>query len=431
MSDRTIVSHGILRIGGRVVLPGDKSISHRAILFGALAQGTTFVKGVPVSDDIDATIRCLKDLGVSIERSGDAVSIRGAGRTGLATPSRSLDCGGSGTTMRLLLGALTGRVPHAILVGDASLSRRPMGRVIEPLSQMGASIDTPERPGFPPLHFSMNGAARPARIYLEVASAQVKTAVILAALAVPEGRTIITGAIHSRDHSERLLPRMGGSVVVTGDAIIVEPSTLNAIAVSVPGDPSAGAVFAAAAALSKGGELLIEDSSLNPTRLGFFEALSWMGVEVDLKEAVTDSREPQGDIRIQSRPLKAIQIPREAVPSLIDELPLLFLLATQAQGESRFSGLSELRVKESDRLAATVQALAAMGARIESGEDWVAVHGPTPLKGARVSAGNDHRISMMLTLAALTANGVSSISGTECESKSFPSFHNTLQQIVR
>jgi 3-phosphoshikimate 1-carboxyvinyltransferase len=404
-------------------------MAHRALLAGSLASGTTFIQGVPRGDDIQATLRCLSQLGISWEQQEDAVRVTGAGSGGFRKPVATLDCGGSATTMRLMMGLLAGRA-DAVLTGDSSLRRRPMDRVAIPLTSLGVSVRWLEEAGHAPLEVSAPSSVVAARVHLELPSAQVKTAVILAALGADEGHTVITGAIHTRDHMERLLPRMGGVVVVSRDSIAIQPGPLHAIALSIPGDPSSAAFLVAATALAKHSELTVSGISINPTRWGFFEALSWMGAHVEQVSGPTGHPEPVGSVHVRWRPLKAINVPAEAVPGMVDEVPLLFLLATQADGETRFSGISELRRKESDRLDTAVTALRSMGAEIDWGEDWAVVRGPTPLRGAVLDPRGDHRMSMMLSLAALAATGTSQIKGIECEGKSFPGFWELVQRIV-
>ena len=429
MKERLINSHGKLRLTGTMCIPGDKSSAHRALLFGSLARGTTFVRGVPWGEDIDFTISTLRALGVSVERLEDAISITGIGNNRFRTPEIPLDCQGSGTTFRLLLGLLAGRVDEAILTGNSALRSRPMNRVVDPLRSLGASIEYLEEEGKAPIRIRGVVPLRPGRVELEVSSAQVKTAVILAAMGVKSGRTTIAGAIHSRDHTERLLPRMGGSVVATGNSIVVEPCELSAIAVSIPGDTSTAAVFAAGAALGRDSDLTIVGVGINPSRMGFFEALSWMGTRVDIEETGEDGREPVGTIRIRWAPLKAITVHEEAVPSLVDEVTLLMLLGTQAEGTTEIRGIGELRFKETDRLRCAADGLTSMGANIETGPDWAKIHGPTPLKGAQLNPEEDHRMSMMFTLASHLATGKSRVLEVTCETKSCPNFYEMLESV--
>jgi 3-phosphoshikimate 1-carboxyvinyltransferase len=432
MLSRKIVGHKGIRLAGTIEVPGDKSIGHRILIMGSLARGTTFIRNLPDNDDIDRTIDCLRELGVKVERSGDASSVTGI-KESYRTPDQPLDCGGSATTMRILLGALAGRCKEATLIGDGSLLRRPMDRITKPLRQMGIQCQgRVEDDGviLPPITLQSPDLAEPVSWTLNVASAQVKTALILAGMGVKKGRTILTGSLLSRDHTERLVPQMGGSLVVTDDSIIVEHSELNAIALTLPGDPSSAAFFAAGAALLTNSQVTVNNVGLNPSRMGFFEALNWMGGSVKMQEARTEGREPVGQITVRHRPLHHVEVPKEAVPSLIDELPLLILLATQATGTTRIHGISELYIKECDRIGCTVEGLTRMGASIDVTEDTVTIAGQTPLKGAELDAWGDHRMSMLFTVAAYAAHGDSNIIDTTCESKSYPEFYSHFQTLV-
>lgn len=411
-------------------VPGDKSISHRVLILGSMARGTTFAKGVPDGQDVAATVACLQALGVKCQRVADAVSVEGLGRKPYRKPDRPLDCGGSATTMRLLLGAVTGRGAETVFTGNASLSQRPMDRVIEPLSRMGAVFGATEGK-FAPV--TVRPAATPNAIdyLLSVPSSQVKTALILAGLNVPRGRTVIRGALGSRDHAERLVPQMGGTLVVTPESIMVERCDLQAVAFSVPGDPSAAAFFATGAALLDSSRIELRGVSTNPTRTGFFEALSWMGGDVSIVDDRDSAREPRGTITVRHAPLRGIEIHKEAIPFLVDEVPLLMLLASVAEGETVIHGISELRLKETDRINCTVEGLTRMGAAMAVDGDSVRIQGGTRLKGAVLDPWGDHRMSMMFTLAGLAASGDTTVLGIECESKSFPGFYASLERLLK
>jgi len=431
MSDRKLTGHRGLRILGSLSPPGDKSIAHRVLLLGSLARGTTYAKSVPQSTDIEATMRALRLLGVRCERAGDAVSVVGLGHEKYAIPQGPIDCGGSATTFRLLLGALAGRGQGRVtLTGDEFLRSRPMDRVARPLGQMGALIEgCPDRCR-PPVTINCPTILSPTDYELPVASAQVKTAILLAGLSAEGGRTVVRGAIHSRDHTERLIPRFGGSLVVTDNAIMVEPGGLSGVAVGVPGDASSAAFMAACAAGLESSRITLRGVNTNPTRTGFFEALSWMGCDVIIEDTDTSEGEPVGDISVRWSPLKGIEVPAEAVPYLIDEVPLLMLLGCLAEGDTVLRGLSELRLKESDRVSCAVEGLTRMGADIEVGEEVVTVGGSARLRGAELDPWGDHRMSMMFTIAALCATGDSLVRGVECEKKSFPAFYSQLQQAL-
>lgn len=431
MSNRQITAHHSQRLAGKVTVPGDKSIAHRALILGALARGTTFVRNVPYCDDITATLHCLKQLGVQCERVDDAVSVAGLGTRRFLQPDEPLDCGGSATTMRLLLGAIAGRGRTTTLVGDASLSRRPMARVLEPLRQMGVESEA-VGPGLcPPVTIHPPESLTPTRYEVPVASAQVKTALLLAGLSTHTGRTILTGRLQSRDHTERMIPRMGGSLVVTPDSIVVENCPLEGIALTLPGDTSTAAFFAAGAALLPGSDISIPAIGTNPTRMGFFEALTWMGGNIAIAETKDSSREPIGNITVKQAPLRGIVVHADAIPFLVDEVPLLILLACFAEGDTVLHGAEELRVKESDRIACAVEGLSAMGADIAVAEGRITIHGGRPLHGARLDPWGDHRMSMMFTIAAYAATGESTIRDVECERKSCPDFDVLLQLLMR
>ena len=431
MSDRKITGHRSLRLSGSVTVPGDKSIAHRILILGSYARGTTFARGVPQNDDIEATMRCLAALGVQCERADDAVSVVGLGDRRYKAPAQPLDCGGSATTMRLLMGAVVARGRGAVFAGDDSLMSRPMDRVAHPMRMMGAGFQGNGDRLYPPVRVTTPENLEPMEYKLEVASGQLKTAIILAGLGVPKGRTVISGAINSRDHTERLVPQMGGSLVVTDDSIIVERSELRGLAHKVPGDVSTAAFFAAAAALLEDSRIQIRSICTNPTRMGFFEALSWMGGDVTVDESALWGREPVGDVTVRSSPLRGIEIHEDAVPFLIDEVPLVMLLGCFAEGQTIVRGVSELRIKESDRISCAVEGLTRMGADIEVGEDWVRVNGTGKLRGAELEPWGDHRMAMMFTIAAMAATGDSVVRDVDCEAKSFPEFYENIQRCLR
>lgn len=432
MTDRAVTGHKENRVTGQVCVPGDKSIAHRVLILGAMARGTTYARGVPDCDDIRATVRCLEGLGVRCERAGHAVSVDGLDKERFRSPEQVLDCSGSATTLRLMMGAIAGRGGRATLTGTESLRRRPIDRIVEPLTRMGARFDATDSNRYAPVTVvAPEDGLEPIDFDLSVASAQVKSAVILAGLSSRSGRTRIRGAIGSRDHTERLVPRMGGSLVVTPEAIIVEPSRLRGIATAVPGDPSAAAFHAAAAAMLRNSRVVIRSVCINPTRMGFFEALRWMGAEVTVEDKTKGEFEPVGDIDVKWAPLRGITVDFDAIPYLIDEIPLLLMLACFAEGETVVRGVSELRIKESDRSACSVEGLRRMGARIEVSQDTIFVEGGHPLSGAVLDPLGDHRMSMMFTLAAHGAAGSSTVLGVDCEEKSYPTFMSSLDEVLK
>jgi len=413
---------------GEATVPGDKSIAHRALLFNAIGDGEALVSGLPEGLDVASTIAALKRLGVGIERpSTRSCRIRGCGLH-LKPPTGPIDCGNSGTTMRLLTGILAGQSFDAVLDGDASLRRRPMGRVAVPLKTMGARIDTGAG-GCAPLGIR-GGTLRGCAHELPVASAQVKSALLLAGLQA-DGRTCVREPTQSRDHTERLLAEMSvaverdqGSVCVRGRSV---PECCD---VSVPGDPSSAAFFVVAAALVPDSEVRIRGVCLNPTRIGFVRLLERMGADIQLLETHTCGAEAVGDIQVRYAPLSGIGIVAGDVPGAIDELPALAVAAARAEGVTTVRGAAELRVKESDRIRAIVSMLAAFGIEVDEYEDGFRIKGCADLAGgARVGTGGDHRIAMAAAVAALVADGPTSIADAAAVAVSFPGFFDTLDRL--
>jgi len=414
------------RIAGELRVPGDKSIAHRALMLTTLAQGESWIGGLPEGEDVAATVACLRGLGATVQRGGGAARIRGAGLRSFATPHGSLDCANSGTTMRLLLGLLAGSWVSATLDGDASLRRRPMARVVEPLRSMGASIDASE--GRPPL--TVRGRRLQGRRHvLPLPSAQVKSALLLAGLSA-SGPTTVVEPVATRDHTERLLRAMGTDVRTTPGGVEIRPShqPLRPIELAVPGDFSSAAFWMAAAASRPGGSVTIHDVGLNPTRTAFLALLQAMGadVQVDLEEG---GIEPRGMVTVVGRPLRAVALRAADVAAAIDEIPVLLVLATQADGLTTVDGAGELRVKESDRIATMAAGLRRMGAIVDERADGVSIDGPVALQGADVDGHGDHRIAMALAVAALSASGPTTISGADSVAVSYPNFFTELRTI--
>jgi 3-phosphoshikimate 1-carboxyvinyltransferase len=412
---------GALR--GMASVPGDKSVSHRAALIAGVAKGTSVIRGWSPAGDCRSTLAVLRALGVDVRHDGDIVTI--TGRADLFAPGDPLDCGRSGTTMRLLAGLLAGHQGRFILTGDDQLLRRPMERVALPLRVMGAAVETgPD--GRPPL--SIDGGSLTGIEYeLPVASAQVKSAVLLAGLRA-EGPTTVVEPVPTRDHTERLLAAAGVRLhrsKATGH-VRVHPGRPEALELSVPGDPSSAAVLLAAAAVLPGSDLLLRQVGLNPTRTGFLPVLDRMGNPA-VVEDVRGGIEPAGDLRIRHRPLRGIAVTAGDVPGVIDELPLIALLGTQAEGVTEVRGAGELRVKESDRIVGLVRGLGALGATIDELPDGFVIQGPTPLHGGRCDALTDHRLAMTFTLAGLIASGPVRVDGMEFVDDSFPAFTATLR----
>lgn len=424
-------------------MPGDKSISHRAAMIAALAEGTSTIKNFSNSADCNATLSCLEQLGVSIERDGRDLIINGVGASGFKEPGAALDCGNSGTTMRLLAGILVGQDFTSILTGDQSLRARPMQRIVEPLRMMGADISSSD--GRAPLIINGHKALNPISYELLVASAQVKSGILLAGLKA-NGRTEVIENQSTRDHTERML-RSFGVQIETGEAeregenarfvAVQGPARPAARNVCIPGDVSSAAYFIAAAALLPGSSLEVIEVGLNPTRTIFIKQLQSMGFEVEIAEAREQNDEPVGTIRVrESRRATSgsgespWRIDGLQVPQLIDELPLLAVVGSQIEGGLEIRDAAELRVKESDRIATTAQNLRAMGAAIEEFDDGLRVAGPTILRGAKIEPRGDHRIAMAFAVAALLAEGETEISEAECVSVSFPEFFEVLNSVI-
>jgi 3-phosphoshikimate 1-carboxyvinyltransferase len=430
------------RIRGRVEMPGDKSISHRAALIGALATGTSRLKNFSTSADCAATLRCLEALDVSISHDGVDVLIEGAGLSGLHEPSVPLDCGNSGTTMRLLAGILAGQTFRSTLTGDASLGSRPMQRIIEPLEMMGAQIES--RDGCAPLTIQGRNPLQAIDYTLLLASAQTKSCIMLAGLNA-NGRTTVIEKVPTRDHTERML-RWFGVKVDAGDAqhegevfIAVTPQEeLSANDVEIPGDISAAAYFIAAAALLDDSVLEIANVGINPSRALFLNYFKLFGLDMNVENAGEANNELIGTIQVRGLPAADRKSPTKSsqtingtfVAAVIDELPLLAVVGSQIEGGIEIRDARELRVKESDRIATTVAGLRAMGADVEEFDDGLRVAGPTRLRGAAIDPRGDHRIAMAFTVAALIAEGESKISGSDCVAVSFPEFFELLSSVI-
>lgn len=421
----------IKRLRGELRLPGDKSISHRAAMLSAIARGESRLENFSSAQDCAATLDCLQALGVHIVRNDSTVAITGAGRSGLQAPQQMLDAQNSGTTMRLLAGMLAGQ-PFAIsITGDESLLTRPMLRIAEPLRLMGAQVDL-EPNGCAPLRIK-GGSLRAINYQTPIASAQIKSAVLLAGL-FADGVTTVEEATSTRDHTERLLSEFGASVERNGNAIRVPGGAeLHSCKLFVPGDISSAAFFIAAAISLPGSDLLIRDVGLNPTRTAFVSALQKMGADIDVSDERLEGGEPLGSLRVRGIALttpKVLEISGAAVSDLIDELPLLGFLAASLGWEMTLRDAAELRVKESDRIAATLTNLTRMGAQVEERKDgWQIKSGK--LHGARLSAFGDHRIAMSCAVAALCAEGPSEIEGARNSvAVSLPEFWNLLDSVA-
>jgi len=410
---------------GTFRMPGDKSITHRAYLFGALAAGVTTIEGASGGDDCTSTRRCLAALGVRFESDAEHGRIRVSGGAPLVRAARRLDCGNSGTTLRLLMGVLAASGFESELAGDESLSRRPMERVARPLRQMGARIETTD--GRPPVRVT-GASLRGAALTPEAASAQIKSAILLAALQA-EGKTSVDEPTPTRDHTERMIRLFGGEVLRSGPEVsLVGPQQLKGTRVVIPGDPSSAAPFVVAALVLPDSEVTIEGVLLNPHRVRYLDLLREMGANIETTITSGGDVEPAGRIVARSSSLNGISIAPLEVPAVVDELPILAVAGAFAKGRLEVRGASELRVKESDRIAAMVEGLSALGARIEEREDGFSVEGGRPLSGAPVRSHGDHRIAMALSVAALAARGDTEVAGAEAVSISLPSFFPELDR---
>lgn len=418
-----------IALRGRVQIPGDKSISHRALMLGALATGETTIEGLLLGEDPRSTAACFRALGADIsELNSDRVVVRGIGLGNLQEPADVLNAGNSGTTLRLMLGILASHPGRFFAVtGDGSLRSRPMGRVINPLRQMGAQIWGRQGDTLAPL--AIQGTAlQPIHYHSPIASAQVKSCILLAGL-VGEGRTTVTEPSLSRDHSERMLSAFGAKVIVdpeTVSATVEGPAQLTGQAVVVPGDISSAAFWLVAAAIVPGSDLTVENVGVNPTRTGVLDVLQAMGAQITWENTHEVAGEPVADLRVQSGGLQACEIGGEVVPRAIDEIPILAVAAATAQGTTRIRDAAELRVKESDRLAAMARELTKLGVAVTEHPDGLDITGPATFKGATTESYGDHRIAMSLAIAALIAQGATEINGIEAAAISYPDFLPTL-----
>ncbi len=414
---------------GSIQVPGDKSISHRSIMFGAIASGTTTVEGFLLGEDCLSTIDCFRNLGVEIRLDHEKVTITSKGIAHWKEPSRVLDTGNSGTTTRLMLGLLAGTNFHSVMAGDDSIAKRPMKRIVEPLRRMGADIRGREDGRFTPL--AINGTQLKAINYsLPVASAQVKSAILLAALQAT-GTTAIEEPVATRDHTEIMLRQFGAEINRNGSTIeIAGGQELAARHVKVPGDISSAAFMIGAALVTRGSEITLENVGINPTRTGILDVISEMGADFEILETETEG-ERVADLVIRSSELTGIEIGGELIPRLIDEIPVIALIATQCQGTTVIKDAEELRVKETDRITAVVDELTKMGADIRATEDGMVIKGPTQLNGAAMTTYGDHRLGMMAAVASLAAEGPVTIDEPDCIAVSYPGFMDHLNSLVR
>ncbi len=416
------------KLCGKVKVPGDKSISHRALLFGAISQGKTIIEGLLPAEDPLSTAECLRSMGVKISpiKKGSIVEVDGVGLNGLKEPQNILNCGNSGTTMRLIMGLLAGQEGnHFILTGDKSLRNRPMRRVGQPLKMMGAKVFGRCGGNFAPLSI-MGKKLKGAVIGTPVASAQIKSAILLAALNAESSTTVIEPA-RSRDHSERMLKAFGADLEVGGEMgrhITVFPGReLNGQSIIVPGDISSAAFWLVAGSIIPGSEIIIENVGLNPTRTGILDVLEIMEASINVTNERDVAGEPVGDIKVTYKEnLKPFMIDEEIMPRLVDEIPILAVAACFCNGISQIKGASELRIKETDRLAVMTRQLTKMGAKVDEHQDGLTIYGGNNLKGCELDSEDDHRVAMSLAIASILANSNSTLRRSEAAAISYPEF---------
>ncbi|HEX9653054.1 MAG TPA: 3-phosphoshikimate 1-carboxyvinyltransferase [bacterium] len=424
--DKTISPANSIR--GKVRLPGDKSISHRALMIASIAEGTTEIENLSNGEDVLSTLTCLKTLGVKIAVRGKTTVVGGKGLYGYRRSARKLDVGNSGTTIRLMSGLLAGQPFESTLTGDESIRRRPMSRIVQPLRLMGAKI-LAHSDEFAPLTIR-GGELNPISYHLPVASAQVKSCILLAGL-FANGETCVTEPYLTRDHSERMLQNFGAQIERNAGTVTVHgPARLTAQHVYVPGDLSSAAFLMAAAILTTDSQVTIENAGVNPTRESFIHLLIEMGAKIEIMNFANLNNEFFADVVAESSDLKGIKIRGEIIPQIIDEIPILAILATQANGTTEIRGAAELRVKESDRLHAISSNLQRMGAAVIEKEDGLTITGPTKLRSAEIDSFHDHRIAMAFAIAGLIAEGKTLIRDAECAEVSFPGFFETLEEIT-
>ena len=430
--DKVIKKAKLLK--GKLRVPSDKSISHRAIILSALANGTSVVKNFLKARDTLTTVDIYRKMGIQIDKEHGLFFVHGKGLDGLKEPDNVLYMGNSGTTTRLTLGVIAGQRFFATLTGDDSLRKRPMRRVLSPLKMMGAHVDGREKGEYLPVAIR-GGNLRGIEFFNERASAQVKSAILLAGLTTSRKTTVIE-PVMSRDHTERMLKSMGARIKAEFDeggyrVHILGGKDLNAIDIDVPADPSSAAFFVAGAVLLEGSEVLLEEVLINPSRDGFFRKLKEMGANIEYINQRQQAGEPIADILVKYSPeLKAVSVEKQEIPSMIDELPLLALVATQAEGETIIKDAKELRVKESDRILAVVENLKALSVEVEELEDGMIIRGKQKIKGGVVESYKDHRIAMGFSILGLISEEGITIKDAECATISYPDFYNDLEKLV-
>jgi 3-phosphoshikimate 1-carboxyvinyltransferase len=422
-----LVIAGPAPLRGKLRVPGDKGISHRALLFAAMAIGRSRAIGLAGGQDVARTRLVLRDLGVDITAAGSAITVEGRGVDGLAEPAAVLDCGNSGTTMRTTAGLLAGRPFLSVLSGDASLVQRPMGRIVDPLRAMGAHIDARAGGTLAPLTI-VGGGLRGCAHHTSVASAQVKTALVLAGLQA-DGTTEITEPCPSRDHTERMLAALGAPVTVDGCTVRVSAGAPSPLELEVPGDPSSAAFWVVGATITPGSDLVIEGVACNPTRIAFVDVLRRMGASVDIDITGEQLGEPVGDLHVTAAPLHGTTIAGEEIPLVQDELPVLAVAAAFADGVTEINDAGELRVKESDRISTVQSLLSGLGVGVETASDALSIRGGRP-RAARLASYGDHRLAMAAAIAANAVEGESVVEDWRAIAVSYPEFNDDLMAVT-
>ncbi|GAB2574595.1 3-phosphoshikimate 1-carboxyvinyltransferase [Gracilibacillus alcaliphilus] len=424
-----ILSFGQPQLKGTISVPGDKSISHRAVMFGSLAKGKTTITNFLAGEDCLSTIAAFQAMGVAIEREEDRVVIESNGVEELVEPIEPINLGNSGTTARLLLGILAGLPYHFTLYGDGSLSKRPMDRIANPLREMGAVIDGRDNGRLLPMSVR-GGKLKSIDFKPPVKSAQIKSGVLLAGL-LAEGETTVQEKTKTRDHTENMLKAFGADIKVDGTTVRIKGKTpLHSCDIEVPGDISSAAFFLVAAAIIPGSEVMIENVGLNPTRTGIIDVLQMMGAAIEVTETKVIGGELIGNIRVTASELRPATIEGEIIPRIIDEIPIIALLATQAEGETVIKDAEELRFKETDRIESVVTTLTKLGARITGTEDGMIVHGKTALHGGVTDSFGDHRIGMMIAIASLLIDEKIELHDAACIAVSYPNFFEHLHTLI-
>jgi len=414
---------------GEIEVPGDKSISHRAVMLGSIAEGTTEISNFLDAKDPWSTVNCMRSLGVEIDGEGSNLRVHGVGLQGLTEPQDVLDAGNSGTTIRLISGILAGQDFHSVITGDNSLRRRPMGRIAQPLKEMGAKIDGRNGGNLAPLSIR-GGSLKGIEYQLKVASAQVKSAILLAGL-FAQGETVITEPGNSRDHTERMLTGMGYPLKKEGRTVTLQGGhSLKGLKIRVPGDFSSAAFFMVAASIVEGSDLTIKGVGLNPTRTGLLKVLKEMGAEIKVADERLSGGEPVADLMVKGSKLRAVEVGGDIIPTMIDEIPVLAVAAAVAEGKTVIRDAAELKVKESNRISTIAQELAKMGADIKELPDGLEISGGRKLKGTVCHSHDDHRIAMALAVASLVAEGETVITSWDSVEISFPGFLDLLKKCL-